>query len=139
MRERDKYYLKIDLDIRTKSKAIKEIKERLSYLVDMKFVDISDIEYIKLIFKTNHSCRIKLKLPLANPMIQVVSQLLLGSDYRKELQTLINYYTLNMEYYNRMFDIKRYVDGTIRESKYFDITKEIIDYIKSKDRKKHNS
>jgi hypothetical protein len=131
--------LKIDLDAKSKSLAIKQICDRLSYMHDLKFLNISGIDKVFLITKTNTSVKIKFKRKCLNVNSLVIMQLLLGSDYRKEINTLINFHYLRMQYFNRMFDVKRYKDGTIIEAKIEDVTDKVIKYILNEKRKKYRN
>lgn len=127
--------LRIDLDIKTYNKTIKLLKERLSYMHDIRFMDISFIKKIELIYKSNYSCKIYCNHNFSPEWI-VILQLLLGSDYMKEVNTLINHFKLDMQYSNRMFTVKRYKNNKIIEAEIIDITNKIINYIKSNKRNK---
>ena len=131
----DRDILKIDLDIKEEDLAIEELNSRLWYICGLGFFNLDRIKKIELIKKTNHSVRIFIDKELDVKTL-VLFQLILGSDYRKEVNTLMNYYFYNMKYFNRLFDIKRYRDGTFKKAKIKDITelvkKEVIKRLKKK-------
>lgn len=131
--------LRIDLDIPRKEDAIKHLKERLSYWHDIGFYPITMIESIVLLKKSSYGAYIKLIKPLSDEKSVVLFQSLLGSDYMKETNTLINHFMLEMEYSNRLFSVKRYKNGKIKTGKKIDITNDIIKYIYSKKRIKKNN
>jgi len=126
--------LKIDLDLKYHRDARLQLRDRLCYMHDLKFLDVTVIKSIELIKKTNYSAKIYLNHQFDEKMI-VILQLLLGSDWRKEVNTIINHYKLGMEYSNRMFDVKRYKHGEIKKADKQDITRTIVQYIKSSNRK----
>lgn len=134
----DKTILKIDLDFHKRSDCIELLRDRLSYMHDLKFFLITKIKKIVLVKKTNYSAKIYLNKPISETLI-IFLQLLLNSDYRKEVNTIINHFILKMKYSNRMFDVKRYKDGTIKEAFYFDVTKQVKSYVLKKDRIKHKN
>jgi hypothetical protein len=136
----EKNILKIDLDMKNKKNVIKHLKERLSYVEDIGFFNVSEkIEKIILIKKSSYGCKIFLNENLKEEYSIVIFQLILGSDYMKEINTLYNHYVLEMQYSNRLFDCKRYKNGKIKIAKEINITTEILQYINSKKRKKsHN-
>lgn len=131
--------LKIDLDAKSVRSAINRVKDRLSYMHDLAFLNVKNIKEIRIITKTNSSVKIFFKKKCFNANSVVMMQLLFGSDYRKEINTLINYHYLKMQYFNRMFDVKRYKDGTIKTATYYDATEEIIKYVLSKKRKQNRN
>lgn len=131
--------LKIDLDKKTRKSALKSIREPLSYMVDMNFIKLNQIEDIEIIKKTTYGCRIYFRKPFKDVKSIVIMQLLFGSDYRKEINTLLNYYALNMQYFNRMFTIKKYKNGDIKVANIEYVTKEVFDYVNSKNRKKYRN
>ena len=130
-RKEDLFVLKVDLDLKYKKDALASIKSRFSYMHDLGFLKFKQVESINLVKKTNYSAKIRLKKPLKDMKSIVLFQLMLGSDYRKEINTLINHYSLNMKYSNRMFDIKRYKGGEYKIAKIIDVTTEIYKYISS--------
>jgi len=67
----------------------------------------------------------------------VTLQLMLGSDYKKEINTLINHFKLEMEYSNRLFTTKRYANGKLKTAIIIDITKEVKDFVLDNDRTKN--
>jgi len=127
--------LKIDLDLETLNDVFVILNERLSYMNDIGFLYFNKIKKIETIYKTRYSVKIYLKFNLKNLNNVVLFEALLGNGYRKGINTLINHHKLNMNYSNRMFDIKRYPDGTYIQAKKKDITKEIKLYINDKSRK----
>lgn len=129
--------LRIDLDIPNKEKAIKHIVNRLSYMNDISFYSISRIESIVLIKKSSYGAYITLKKPLKNENNIVLFQLILGSDWRKEVNTLLNHHILGMKYSNRLFSVKRYKDGEIKVGNKIDITQLVKKRVLSKKRKKN--
>lgn len=131
----DKDILKIDLDKKSYEEALNELKERFAYMHDLHLFHIDNIEHICLVHKTNYSCKVWLNVKLPEHFI-IILQLICGSDWRKEVNTCLNHYKLGMEYSNRMFDVKRYKKGEIRNAKFIDITDEIYNYVNSSERVK---
>lgn len=129
--------LRIDLDIPRKDNAIKHLIERISYMHDIGFYPIDMIESIVLLKKSSYGCYVKLKVPLKEENNVVLFQLILGSDWRKEINTLINHHVLNMEYSNRLFIVKRYKGGKLKLGKKIDITDLIKEKILNQKRKKN--
>lgn len=131
----DKDILKIDLDCPSTTKTLKLLKERLSYMHDINFLKVDEcIKKIVLIHKSNWSVKIFLTDNVDETLI-IILQLMLGSDYRKEINTMINHYRLNMEYSNRLFDIKRYKGDVLKDSKRVNVTKEVLSHVLSDKRK----
>lgn len=128
--------LRIDLDIKTKRLAVNKICYRLFYLNSIGVLKKDIIKSVTLIYKTSYSCKIMLNIDI-KPEFIIIFQLLLGSDWKKESNTTLNHYILNMEYSNRMFDVKRYPNGEIITAKKTDITKQVISYI-NKNKKANN-
>jgi len=129
--------LKIDLDEEHYNRAIKTLKQRLSYLCDLGMFNCDLIESIFIIKKSKHSVKIYLTENLFDEKNVIILQLLLGSDYMKEVNTFMNHFKFKMSYSNRMFDVKRYKDQSIISCTRYDVTKEIKNYILDKDRKKN--
>lgn len=128
--------LKVDCDFDNKQDLINDLQHRLSYMNDLGFFDFEKyVKKIYCVFKSSYGVKIFLKYELDEKQI-VLLQLILGSDFRKEINTVINHFSLNMEYSNRLFDVKRYRDGSIKESEKEDITDNIRDYILSDKREK---
>lgn len=121
--------LKIDLDKEDILEAIKIISERLKYLNDNKILDFRFIEKIELVYKSKYSVKILLKKNIDNDHI-IIFQLILGSDWRKESYSFKDLHIHKIEYWNRMFDCKRYPDGTYKYAKKYDITSIITDLVK---------
>ena len=132
----DNNILKIDLDEPNKKKAIDLLKSRLAYMHDIKFFDINNIEYIKLFYKSSYGCKIKLYYSFKPEMI-IILQLLLGSDYQKEVNTMLNHFKFNMEYSNRLFLVKRYKGNLLKFAKEYDVTNSIIKFVNNSKRKKN--
>ena len=129
--------LKIDLDINDLHKAILHIHNRLAYMHDMNFFHISEITKIEFVYKTSYGCRIFLKKPLNSEMFLVLMQSLLGSDYMKEVNTMLNHFKFKLNYSNRLFTSKRYVGGEIKNAEIYDFTYQIVESIKNPERKKN--
>lgn len=129
--------LRLDLDIKRKDQTINHIFERLSYFHDIGFLPIFAIESIVLIKKSSYGAYITLMKPLKNETNVVCFQALLGSDYRKETNTLINHHILEMQYSNRLFTTKRYKGGKIKTAKKYDITEIIKKKVLSNRRSKY--
>lgn len=104
--------LKIDLDMDNKEDIINLLSERLKYMHDLNFFQLDNIKEINLLHKTSYAVKIELFEDITEELI-VILQLALGSDYRKEINSLINFKKLNMRYWNRLFTAKRYKDGSI--------------------------
>jgi hypothetical protein len=133
LREHDAYLLKIDLDFATMDEVQDWLSERFAYLHDIGFFDWSNVRKVEAIHKTNWAVRVMTSKPLDVDFI-VILQLLLGSDYRKEANSLMNYYKMGMRYWNRMFDIKRYPDGSVMQGTSEDITETIGNHVLNQDR-----
>ena len=132
--------LRIDLDLHYKRQCIGFLRERLAYMHDLKFLNINKLKSITLLKKSRYGALIVLKKPIEsklNPLTILYLEMLLGDDYMKSLNACMNYYKFKMVYHNRLFNIKRYSDGTIKEAKEIDITKDVIDYVKCKTRNKN--
>jgi len=128
--------LKVDIDFRFKRNTIKLLIERLSYIHDLGLYDCNQIKKIELIFKTKYGCKIYLKKDLYDEKNIILFQLLLNSDYMKEVNTILNHFKFNMDYSNRMFDCKRYKYGEIKIGKIYDVTDEVLNKVLKKNRKK---
>ena len=124
----DPQVLKIDLDCRTKSKAIAILKERLAYCHDLNFFHAKQIVRVELIKKSSYGARIRLNTGWKPEWI-VILQLILGSDWQKEVNTLINHFKLEMEYSNRLFTVKRYKEGVILGAEVTDVTEMIFRHV----------
>lgn len=128
--------IKIDMDVKTKKELINNLIERLSYLYDLEFIYIDTIEKIEIVKKTKYSCKIYLNESFNEMKDLVLFQLIMGSDWRKEVNTLYNCYVLNMNYANRMFDVKKYKYRKYKSAIKEDITNEIMNKLKDENRKK---
>lgn len=117
--------LKIDLDIEDKETAIELIKDRLNFLNKINMLKYDFIISIKLIKKTNYSCKIKLDRDIKDNLQIILIQSILGDDYK---HTAITYrdYLMGFESFNRMFDGKLYSNGKFKFCETIDITNEIM-------------
>jgi len=127
--------LRVDLDCLTLSQVFNILNKRLAYMNDIGFLFFKNIKKIEYIKKSKYSVKIYLNFNLKTQNNVVLFETLLGSDYRKGINTLINYHKLNMSYSNRMFDIKKYKDGSYIESQKGDITNLIKSFIENKKRR----
>ena len=125
-RKQDRHFLKVDLDIKSKSKAIKHLIHRLTFLHLMSVLSVENIAKIELIKKSSYSVRITTKNELVNVDLIVIIQLLLGSDYKKEAHTIRNFYVYGFQYFNRLFSYKCYSNNEVISSQFIDITQQII-------------
>jgi len=121
--------VKVDLDFNSRKKVMDHLKERLSYFHDLGFLNFNKIASITIIRKKRYSVKIILKFNVKTYNSIVLLECLLGSDYRKGVNEMINHHLLNMEYSNRLFTIKRYKGEGFIVAKTEDITLEIMDYI----------
>lgn len=122
--------LRVDLDLKTKKECMNHLKERLSYFQDLNFLNFRRIKKIVLIKKKTYSVKITLDIKLKRYHSIILLESLLGSDYRKQVNCLINYNILGMKHYpDRLFTIKRYKGEGFIVAKTEDITLEIMDYI----------
>ena len=129
--------LRIDLDAPTRTRAINIMKQRLSYFHDLGFYNYGNIKNIILIKKRTYAVKIILTSNLKEYNSVILFESLLGSDFRKQVNSLINFHILEMKIYpNRLFTIKRYTDGSYLVAEEEDVTKEIISYIYNVKRKK---
>lgn len=119
--------LKIDLDLKFKFQAIKQLKERLIFLNRVDMLKFDNIVKVELIKKKNYSCRIYLKYGFKKDKqyIAILLQAILGSDYKHTAITLRDYY-LGIKNYNKLFTIKRYVNGKYKQAKVIDISNIIL-------------
>lgn len=132
--------LRIDLDKLSKKSAINFLRERLGYSHDINFLKVSKIKKIELIKKTKYGVKIYLNFNLKHYNNVILLESVLGDDYRKSMNAMINYHILKMkEYPNRLFSIKRYKDGTYKNAEVEDITDEIKNYVLNERRKKWNN
>lgn len=120
-----KEILKIDLDFKSKKKSINLLNERLKFLNEINILPIKYIIKIELIKKNNYSAKIYLKKSLKDKKDIIILQSILGTDYKHTSITFRDF-KLNIQNYNRLFDIKRYPDGSYKKAKIFDISKEIL-------------
>jgi len=126
----DSDILRIDLDAKSKKKALLILGDRLKYCNNNCFLSIDAIDKIILNKKTTYGAKIYMNDQYSPEWI-IILQLILGSDYRKEVYTCMNHFMYKMEYSNRLFDIKRYSNGEYKKAKHFNVTKEIKEYVTS--------
>lgn len=125
--------LKIDLDAKSKKSAIETLWVRLAYFNDVDFLHFDIVDKIILFKKTTYGCKIYLKQPLP-VMFSIHLELLLGDDWRRNVNVLLNYKKYKMIYYDRLFDIKVYPDGSTKIAKKEDITSIIKDKVHNPNR-----
>jgi len=103
-------FLKLDLDLSSETEVISLLTERLKFLNDVKLLPFNIIDEIILIKKNNYSVKILLSKTLKIKQELILFQSILGSDYK---HTAITYrdYKLGLRNYNRLFDVKRNIDG----------------------------
>lgn len=117
--------LKVDLDYKLRWNAIKVIRERLDYIHKIGLFRRENIKSVTLVKKTKYSVKIYLEKDISEDLI-VILQLILGSDYQKEANSVYNRKVLGMKYWNRLFDVKRYKSGKIKSARKEDITKKVF-------------
>lgn len=120
-----KQQLKVDLDIISKSKAITQLKERLLLMQTQGMIHYSMIENIILIYKTSFSVKINLNKNIKDEKDLIIMQGILGDDWKRLAVSFSDYCTGN-PYWNKLFDMKRYSDGSYIMAQQFDVTQEII-------------
>lgn len=130
--------LRIDTDTRFLYQSVNQLIQRLSYLED---VGAFPIRYIdKIIASKKRKWHIKIHLnKKIDVNLSIMIELILGDDWRRSINVLINYHALNMTYYSRLFDIKVYPNGKILYSRKKDITDRVLSKVKSTKRKKYNN
>ena len=121
-----KQILKIDLDIKDFYIARDEIKTRLIFLNRLKLLLFTNIVKVELLKKEKHSCRIYLKKSFKDGRTLIIIQAILGSDY-KHVGVTFRDYLIGVQHFNKLFTIKRYIDGDYKEAEIIDITKFILD------------
>lgn len=123
--------LKIDYDyINLKYKLIRTIAERLLFLEDVGLLKINQIIKIYAFKKTNYGVKIYIK-ENTNPINIIILQAIMGDDYKRVGVTYRDY-LLKIKNYNRLFDMKKYVNNDFIQALEFDITKKVLNYIKQK-------
>lgn len=120
-----KRILKIDLDLKFKFQAIKQLKHRLIFLNRVNMLMFDNIDKVELIKKSNYSCRIYLKKPLKEIYVIILLQAICGSDWKHISITLRDYY-IGVKDFNKLFTIKRYTNGKYKIAKITDITNIIL-------------
>lgn len=144
MTNEDYSILKLDLDFKYISEVYELLKERLWYLFithneyNYPFLDFRQIDRIELIKKKSYSVKIYFNYPIVSSRSYenateleslVFFQLLMGSDFKKEINTLRDSYH-GREQSNISFDIaKRYKGNKIIIAKNKNITKPIMKYL----------
>lgn len=117
--------LKIDLDTLTRFEAIEILKERLHFLEITQILPKKNISDIVLKHKSKYSAIIYLKKRLKDPLQLIIMQSILGDDWKRTAITFRDY-SMGIRNYNRLFDIKRYTDGSYKFGRKEDITKEVL-------------
>lgn len=125
--------LRIDLDLKTQKECIELLWVRLAYLNDIDGFHFKNIEKICIYKKKSYNCKIWLKNSIS-VAFSIHLEMILGDDWRRNINVLINYHKLNMQYYDRIFDIKLYPNGKIRNSKEYNITKVIKSKVLNRNR-----
>lgn len=131
----EKNILKIDCDCESLEETIDLIVERCSYLHDTGFLPFKHFNKIIAGKKTKFNVKIYLNCDLREEFI-IMLQLIFNSDWRKEINTIVNHYVLKMDYSNRMFDIKRYKSGNLKYSKKYNITSIVEEKVRNPLREK---
>lgn len=126
--------LKLDLDMRFKYNVLLHLKYRLSYLNDIGYLNCKNITKIELLHKKTYGCRIYFNCNFKEEFI-ILTQSILGSDWRKESNTLLNHTLLGMEYSNRLFTGKTYPGGAVKFAKIENVTKKVLPYVISDKRR----
>ena len=103
---------------------------------DINFFSVFNIKKIELLYKTSYACRIYLYEKFKNEKDIIIFQLLLGSDWMKEVNTLMNHFIFKMKYSNRLFTCKRYKGGEIKTAEILSVTRRIKNYVTNEKRKK---
>ena len=118
--------LKIDLDLNIMRITKNFLKERLIFLDKINILNFDKIKKVELIKKNRYSARIYLKKSLKFDKDIIIIQSILGDDYKR---TAVNFrdLNLNIKSFNRLFDVKRNVNGEYIKAKYYDITKFILE------------
>ncbi len=125
-----KTLFKVDLDIKTKNKALDFLILRIKYLISFGILKLKDIEKIELIKKNSYSVKIYYKKEIINDDLIILIQSVLGDDFKRTMICLRDLY-LGIENWNRLFDIKRYPNGKYKIAKKLDVTKEIKEKLKN--------
>lgn len=120
-----KTVIKIDLDLKEMHDAKNLIKDRLKFLSRVGLFDFNFIESVELLQKKTYSCKINLNIQIKDPLYLILIQSILGDDYKRTAITFRDY-KANCRNWNRLFNIKRYSDGTYIKSKSYDITEYIL-------------
>lgn len=123
--------LKIDLDLKSKKKAVVQVAQRIDYLEKYFNFPEDYFKKIELIKKNSYGCKITLKDNLLDSRNVIFFQLIFGSDWRKEINTFYNDVALKMDYSNRLFTIKPYGED-FKSAIIEDISQEVRETIKNK-------
>lgn len=121
-----KSQIKVDLDLKDRSKVIKTIKYGIYFLQDIKLLNIKDIISIQLIKKNSYSFKINLSVKPKDEVQLIIIQAVLGDD-RKRVGICYRDYLIGIKDWNRLFNIKTYPNGEVIEAKVTDVTSEILD------------
>lgn len=117
--------IKLDLDLNDRDEVMEQVKSRLSFLVKIDLFEWKLIEKVELLFKTTYSCRIFINKKFTNPRDLIIIQSILGSEYKHIAITFRDYLEGSPDY-NKLFTIKKYVNGDYIEAQIEDITKDIL-------------
>ena len=127
----DNCEIKIDFDMDYQSELIEKLIERLNFISKLKIIDLKYIEKIILIKKSKFSARVILSKNIKNTKNLILIQSILGDDWRRTAITFRDY-ELGIRNFNRMFDCKRYADGTYKTAINTDITEIVKSKLKIK-------
>lgn len=131
--------LKVDLDLKDIRQVKKQLGIRLGYLHDIHLFNFNHISLIEAGKKKTWNAKIYLKNNIKEEQVLFL-QLILGSDWRKEANTILNHYHLGMKYSNRMFDIKIYYNlQNIMKARKVDITEDVKKRVFDKNRKPYKN
>ena len=117
--------LKVDLDLLSKKKSIEQIQDRLYFLYRINLINIKDITKIELYKKSKYSCKIYVSKEIVDSQTLILFQSILGSDWKHTAVTFRDY-KLGIKKFNRLFQVKRYTDGTYKCARVEDITDLIL-------------
>jgi hypothetical protein len=116
---------KIDLDLENYNDVVDLLSERLYFCDKIGILPKKSISKVELILKCKYSAKIHFnKVPKSEYNI-IIIQAILGDDW-KRLGITYRDFELGIKEYNRLFDIKRYPNGSYKYSKRFDITKQVF-------------
>ena len=121
----DKEILKLDLDLTTRKEVKELLIERLTFLDKTNILPKKYINKIESIHKNNYSVKIYLNKFLKDKKDLIILQSILGGD-PKHIAITFRDYELGIKNFNRLFDVKRNVNGEFKYAKVYDITFEIL-------------